>query len=85
MTAEHEVTAARELTHAKVRELWGLPDEQQGSVNNPRAAEEHDIRFNEKWTYYLAAGELRLVYWYRYDCRGVLRQAADGSSSPEEF
>lgn len=84
MTADPQA-AAPDLTHSAARELWGLPDEQQGSVNNPRALEEHGVRFNEKWTYYLSGGEQRLVYWYRYDCRGVVRQAADGSSSPEQF
>ena len=85
MTADTGVAAASGLTHEKARELWGLPDEQQGNVNNPRAAEEHGIRFNEKWTYYLTGDELRLVYWYRYDCCGVVRQAADGSGRPEAF
>jgi len=71
------------LRHRDARDRFGQPDEWQGSVNDPRTYEEHGLRYNEKWIYYLAGGEKRLVYWYRYACRGVLREAADGSVSPE--
>jgi hypothetical protein len=41
------------------------------------------VRFNERWVYRLPEGERRLVYWHRYDCRGVLRQHAGGEVQPE--
>jgi hypothetical protein len=74
---------ARRLTHAEARERWGEPDEQEGSVNDPRTREEHGLRFNERWTYLLPCGERRFVYWHRYDCRGVRRLRASGEVVPE--
>ena len=73
MTAEH-------LTHFAARERFGLPDEVVGSVNDPRTHEENGVRWNEKWIYRLEHGERRIVYWHRYDCRGVfLASAAHGA------
>jgi len=74
---------ASRLTHAAARERWGDPDEQEGSVNDPRTREEHGLRFNELWTYRLAEGGLRRIYWHRYDCRGVLHVGAGGEVVPE--
>ncbi len=74
---------ASELTHADVRERFGLPDEVVGSVNDPRTREENGVRWNEKWIYLLEHGERRFVYWHRYDCRGVFTASADGSASRE--
>jgi hypothetical protein len=76
------VTAER-LTHIAVHERWGLPDEQEGSVNDPRTREENGVRYNEKWIYRLSDGSRRIVYWHRYDFRGSVREAPDGSVSPE--
>ena len=70
---------ASELTHVEARERWGLPDDQIGSVNDPRTHEEYGVRWNEKWIYRLPTGAKRLVYWHRYDCRGVLLESPDGS------
>ena len=83
MTAESPSVAEPRLTHRAARDQFGEPDEWEGSVNDPRTREEHGVRYNEKWTYFLAGGARRLVYWHRYDCRGVLVQAADGTVSPE--
>ena len=45
---------AESIDHAAVRERFGLPDEQIGSVNDPRTREENGVRWNEKWVYLLA-------------------------------
>ncbi len=73
------------LTHAAARERWGDVDEWEGSVNDPRTLEENGIRYNEKWVYDLGGGARRVVYWHRYDCRGVLIVSADGSAKPEDL
>jgi hypothetical protein len=78
-----EAAAKPRFDHRAARELFGEPDEVEGSVNDPRTREEHGIRFNEKWTYHLAGGERRLVYWHRYGCRGVRVLGADGQVRPE--
>lgn len=85
MTAEAEPNQVESLKHRDVRDRWGIPDESEGSVNSPRTREENGIRFNEKWVYHLEGGGRRLVYWYRYDCRGVLREAPDGSTAAESL
>jgi hypothetical protein len=79
VTAELAPQTSVKLDHLGARELWGEADDWQGSVNDPRTREEHGIRFNEKWIYFLPDGEQRWVYWHRYQCRGVLVRAADGS------
>ncbi len=83
MTAEGAVAAAGRFTHVLARDRWGEPDAWEGSVNDPRTREEHGIRFNEKWIYLLREGQRRLVYWHRYDFRGVLLERADGSVQQE--
>ena len=77
MTAESPVPPVR-LTHYQARERWGEPDTWEGSVNDPRTREEYGIRYNEKWAYLLEGGDRRLVYWHRYDCRGVVLEKANG-------
>ncbi len=75
--------SALKLKHVEARERWGLPDSSEGNVNDPRTYEEHGLQYNEKWTYRLPEGRKRLVYWYRYDCRGILLLAPDGSVTEE--
>jgi hypothetical protein len=71
---------AEELTHYGARVRFGLPDEVVGSVNDPRTSEENGVRWNEKWIYRLEHGDERLIYWFRYDCRGVfVKSAHDGA------
>ena len=76
---------ASELTHAAARERFGVPDEVVGSVNEPRTFEENGVRWNEKWVYLLEHAERRIVYWHRYDCRGVVIASPDGSVSRESL
>ncbi len=76
---------ARQLTHDAARERWGLPDEWEGSVNDPRTRQEDGVRFNEKWVYLLPDGSKRVVYWHRYDCRGVVVESPDGARTAEEL
>ncbi len=83
MTAEADVGGAARVTHQGARERWGEPQEWEGSVNDPRTRQEHGIRYNEKWIYLLPGGERRLVFWHRYDFRGVLLERADGSVQQE--
>jgi hypothetical protein len=79
VTAEAGAVATAAIDHRSARERWGEPDEWVGSVNDPRTREEHGIRFNEKWIYYLTGDAQRWVYWHRYACRAVLLRARDGS------
>ena len=74
---------AERFSHQLARKRWGEPDEGLGSVNDPRTREENGIRFNEKWIYYLAGGARRIVYWFRYDFRGAVREAVDGTVTEE--
>ncbi len=76
---------ASELTHAAARERFGVPDEVRGSVNDPRTLEENGVRWNEKWVYHLEKSERRIIYWHRYDCRGVFVASADGSATRESL
>ena len=63
----------------------GEPDDQLGSVNDPRTTLEYGEQWNEKWVYHDPehAGFDRVVLWYRYDFLGVFRVAADGSAERE--
>jgi hypothetical protein len=74
---------ASEVTHYEIRERFGLPDEQIGSVNDPRTRQENGVKWNEKWVWDLPDGVRRIVYWLRYDFRGALLIAADGSVRKE--
>ena len=80
MTASDDYAA---LSHIEARKRWGLPDESEGSVNDPRTCEENGIRYNEKWIYLLPEGDRRIVYWHRYDCRGV--RIEDTNGQPKEL
>jgi hypothetical protein len=77
--------APAKFSHYRARERWGEPDEWTGSVNEPRTREEHGVRFNERWIYFLPDGVRRLVYWHRYDFCGALLEAADGSLQEESI
>jgi hypothetical protein len=79
VTAEASASGVGPLTHIRARQLWGEPDEWEGSVNDPRTREEHGVRFNEKWVYCLADGSRRLLYWHRYDFRGLKIELPDGT------
>lgn len=76
---------ADELTHHVARERWGLPDDWEGSVNDPRTREENGVRFNEKWVYLLEGGATRTIYWHRYGCRAVILETTDGARTDEEL
>ena len=80
MTAEQPNAG---MTHISARGRWGQPDERSGSVNDPRVHEEHGIRYNERWVYHLERGKRRLVYWERYDFRGVVLEDANGRVTKE--
>lgn len=83
MTAEEHPVAP--LDHASARARFGQPDEWIGSVNDPRTHEEHGIRYNERWTYFLPDGSKRHVYWHRYGFRGIRRESPDGEIFPESL
>ena len=70
--------SAGERDRAALWARFGAPADQEGSVNDPRTREEHGIRFNEKWIYLNQDGGRRLVYWHRYNCRGVRVEDASG-------
>jgi hypothetical protein len=82
VTASAGVADHKDLTHVEARRLWGEPDEWEGSVNDPRPRDESGIRYNEKWIYLLPGGDRRIVYWHRYDCRGV--RLEDTNGEPKE-
>ena len=73
------------LSHSEARERWGLPDDSTGNVNDPRTYEENGLRYNEKWIYFLPDGSKRLVYWHRYDCRGLRIEHRDGTVKEESL
>ncbi len=84
MTAEVEATPTGDrFTHVRARERWGEPDECEGSVNNPLTREDHGIRWNERWVYLLFDGSRRIVFWHRYDFRGVVLESPDGTVAEE--
>jgi hypothetical protein len=80
VTAEIAIPNDKALSHIEARRLWGEPDEWEGSVNDPRTREEHGVRWNEKWIYLLPEGARRIVYWHRYNFRGVRLEDASGSA-----
>lgn len=68
------------------REVWnrlGAPTDQEGSVNDPRTHDEHDVRWNEKWIYRSGARIVRVVLWHRYDLLGVFAIGEDGGATRE--
>jgi hypothetical protein len=64
---------------------FGAPQSQDGSVNEPRSQEACGVTWNERWRYANpeGGGWDRLVFWYRYDLRGVFRVWPDGAYEPE--
>jgi hypothetical protein len=70
-----------------VWKLLGAPDEQVGSVNDPRTHEQDGMRWNEKWVYLGEDGHSveRVALWNRYDFAGVFRILPDGSAEPEKL
>jgi hypothetical protein len=72
---------------SRVWKLLGAPDEQLGSVNDPRSQERDGVRWNEEWVYLGEDGETveRIVLWNRYDFAGVFRILPDGSAEPERL
>jgi hypothetical protein len=70
-----------------VWKLLGAPDEQVGSVNDPRTHDEYGVRWNEKWIYLdeERAQPCRVVLWNRYDLVGVFALRPDGTAEPEKL
>jgi len=68
-----------------VWKVLGAPDEQIGSVNEPRTREDHGVVWNEKWVYCGPDGRsvVRAVLWNRYDLAGVFAIREDGSAELE--
>ena len=67
-------------------EIWrrlGAPDDQVGSVNDPRTHEEGGVTWNEKWIYLEGGAPRRVVLWNRYDFVGVFQVSEDGALEPE--
>jgi hypothetical protein len=67
-------------------EVWhrlGEPDDQLGSVNDPRTHQENGLTWNEKWVYVRDGVPDRVVLWNRYDFVGSFRVAEDGSFEPD--
>ena len=73
------------LDRARAWRLFGEPNDQEGSVNDPRTREAFGVRYNEKWSYLSEDGKRveRVVLWHRYDLVGVFRLSSDGSAEPE--
>ena len=77
------------ITRNVVVRAWGTPHTTDGSVNEPREQQEHGHRFNEKWTYRLAATTAeqptaRVLYWLRYDFVAGYLVTRDGVATPED-
>ena len=73
------------VDRASVWKQLGAPNDQQGSVNDPRTHEDYGAVWNEKWIYRSADGEsiARIVLWNRYDFAGAFRLRDDGTAQPE--
>jgi len=73
------------MNRAAVARWLGQPDEQVGSVNEPRTREEFDVRWNEKWLYAAprVGAPRRVALFLRYDLVGVFVVSADGSYRAE--
>jgi hypothetical protein len=72
------------LDRGRVWKLLGAPNDQVGSANDPRTAEEHGVKWNEKWIYRGEDGKAvaQVVLWNRYDLVGAFRLRPDGSAEP---
>ncbi|MGH0035165.1 MAG: hypothetical protein ACQGVK_09045 [Myxococcota bacterium] len=80
------MSGAVEASAPRRGEVWqrlGAPDDQVGSVNDPRTHDENGVRWNEKWVYLDDGSPARVVLWNRYDFVGVFRVCEDGSLEPE--
>ena len=73
------------LDRGQVAKRFGAPTDQVGSVNDPRTAEDHGVKWNEMWVYKdpESAGFDRVVLWNRYDLLGVFRLKPDGGAEAE--
>jgi hypothetical protein len=79
----------KSVTRNAVVQAWGTPQATVGSVNEPREQEEHGHKFNERWTYRLAATTpdqptARVIYWMRYDFVAGYLVTRDGVATPED-
>ena len=72
------------LDRGRAWKLFGAPNDQVGSVNDPRTREDFGVRWNEKWVYVGEDGKNveRVVLWNRYDLAGAFRVKPDGSTEP---
>jgi hypothetical protein len=80
--------AAEDRPAVQRGEVWkrlGAPDDQEGSVNDPRTREEGGLSWNEKWIYLEGGAPARVVLWNRYDFLGVFRVGEDGALESEPF
>ena len=66
-------------TRDQVWKELGAPNDQVGSVNDPRTHEDFGRKWNEKWIYLAEDGSrvAKVVLWLRYDLVGAF--AADGT------
>ena len=69
------------IDRGRAWDLFGAPNEQQGSVNDPRSHVEHGVRWNEKWVYLSEDGSrpARLLLWHRYDLVGAFEIGPEGA------
>lgn len=82
--------SAPSISRNQVVQAWGTPALTVGSVNEPREAEEHGHRYNEKWIYRLAAATPdapteRVVYWLRYDFVAACLVGKSGTAAKEDL
>lgn len=78
------------ISRNQIVQIWGTPPTTVGSVNEPREMEEYGYRFNEKWTYRLAAKTLeapaeRVIYWMRYDFVAACLISKSGAIEQEDL
>jgi hypothetical protein len=67
------------VSRAEVWKRLGPPNDQIGSVNDPRIREDFGHKWNEKWIYLTEDGKAvdKIVLWLRYDLVGAF--TADGA------
>jgi hypothetical protein len=60
-------------SRAEVWKRLGAPNDQVGSVNDPRTREDFGRKWNEKWIYLADDGKAidKVVLWLRYDLVGA--------------
>jgi hypothetical protein len=61
------------VSRAEVWKRLGAPNDQIGSVNDPRTYEDFGYKWNEKWVYLTEDGKAvdKVVLWLRYDLVGA--------------